>query len=105
MTFVSNEALERSLIAHMHPNRDIILCKVIDRCTLIEESDICLVIAIGAESYKSERERTVELQVKKGDYVLVPRKIRRITADITTDYFLVSVFDILSIWINMNQIE
>jgi len=60
------------------------------------------VIAVGAESYKSEKERVVNLLVKKGDYVLVPRKVRRITADITTDYFLVSMFDILSLWINMN---
>lgn len=102
MSFMSNEVLERSLVTHMHPNRDIVLCKVIDRCTLIEESDICLVIAVGAETYKSEKGYEVDLLVKRGDYVLVPRKVRRITADITTDYFLVSQFDILSLWINMN---
>lgn len=99
MNFMSNEVLERALIAHMKPNRDMILCKVLDRFCLIEEADVCLVIAVGAQTYMSEKERLVELKVKKGDRVLVPRKVRRITADITTDYFLVSYFDILSVWI------
>ena len=99
MNFMSNDVLEKELIAHMNPNRDMILCKVLDRLALIEESDICLVIAVGAQSYMSDRERLVELKVKAGDKVLVPRKIRRITADITTDYFLVSYFDIMSIWV------
>ncbi len=44
---------------------------------------------------QSERERVVELIVKTGDYVVVPRKVSRITADITADYFLVSVIDML----------
>lgn len=99
---MTNEALERSLIAHMKPNRDMILCKVLDRSetsALIEEADICLVIAVGAHTYKTRKQRSVELMVKKGDRVLVPRKVRRITADITTDYFLVSYFDIYCLWI------
>ena len=96
---MSNEVLERGLIAHMKPNRDMILCKVLDRCALIEESDICLVIGVGAQSYMGRKERLVELKVKTGDKVLVPRKVRRITADITTDYFLVSYFDLLTIWL------
>jgi co-chaperonin GroES (HSP10) len=56
-------------------------------------------MAVGETTYKNRYGYLVELNVKKGDRVLVPRKVRRITADITTEYFLVSMFDILSFWV------
>jgi co-chaperonin GroES (HSP10) len=56
-------------------------------------------MAVGEPTYKNKYGYLVELNVKKGDRVLVPRKVRRITAEITTEYFLVSMFDILSFWV------
>lgn len=91
--------LERDLLAHMGPHRQYVLCKIIDRHCDIEEADICLVIAIGPPTYCSEKGKTIEKQVKKGDYVVVPRKISRTTADITTEYFLVDMFNILGFWL------
>ncbi len=91
--------LEQQLYLHCKPLREWILCKVLDRCCLIEENDICLIMAVGETTYKNKYGYLVELNVKKGDRVLVPRKVRRITAEITTEYFLVSMFDILSFWV------
>lgn len=97
-TIMDLRVLEQQLYLHCKPLRDIILCKVVDRNCLIEESDVCLVMAIGEQTYTNKYGYVVEVNLKKGDRVLVPRKVRRITADITTNYFLVSMFDILSVW-------
>lgn len=67
--------LEQQFYIHCKPLRDWILCKVISRDCLIEESDICLVMATGDPTYKNSDGYLVELNVSKGDRVLVPRKV------------------------------
>lgn len=90
--------LEQNLIRHFKPLRDNILFKVIDRDCLIEESDVCLVLAVGDPTFKNKDGYCIEMTLQKGDKVLVPRKCSRITAEITTDYFISSMFDVLSYW-------
>ena len=111
------KTLEQQLYIHCKPIRDWVLVKILDRECLIEESDVCLVMAVGDKTYKNKSGYLVEVNVSKGDRVLIPRKVhilcspfansilnyvvfqvRRITAEITTDFFMVSMFDILSFW-------
>ena len=69
------KTLEQQLYSHCKPIRDMILVKILDRECLIEESDVCLVMATGDPTYKNKYGYLVELNISKGDRVLVPRKV------------------------------
>ena len=75
MNAMDMKTLEQQLYIHCKPLRDWILVKVLDRECLIEENDICLVMAVGEKTYKNIDGYLVELNMTKGDRVLVPRKV------------------------------